>query len=442
MNITQIKNRPLLKREITEFINKWIDDEQVIILVGSRQVGKTSILYLLIQELLAKDIEENSIFYFDLEDFEFLELLNSGVGNFIQYLQGLGVNLQKRLFVFLDEIQYLNNPTNFLKLLADHYKNIKVICSGSSTLDIKRKFKDSLVGRKIVFEIHTLSFSEFLSFKKKDHLIRLQKEFSFQKIKDDDFNPPEILDIWKKELTDEFEEYLIYGGYPAVSLQQEKDKKITILQELYHTYVRKDIKQLFTLEDIGAFNNLVKLLAFQIGNLVNLSELSTSLSCSRQTIEKYLFILENTFIIKMIMPFFANKRKEIIKMSKVFFYDIGLRNQVTKNTASLSLRPDAGALIENYVFSYLNNNLRIGEELKFWRTKTGNEIDFVVESGDSLLPIEVKYRAGQKDTIPAGICSFLPKYNPKKGVVITKEFLGERENNGVKIYFIPVYLLG
>lgn len=442
MNITQIKKIPLFGRGIIESISKWIEDDRLIVLIGSRQVGKTSILYLLIQDLLAKGIEEDAIFYFDLEDFEILELLNSGVKNFIQYLTGIGANLQKRVFVFIDEIQYLNNPSNLLKLLADHHKNIKVICSGSSTLDIRRKFKDSLVGRKIVFEIHTLSFSEFLTFKEKKHLVRLLKEFSWQKITEEDFKEPEILEIWEKELTSEFEEYMIYGGYPAATLEKEKDKKIAILQELYHTYVRKDINELFTVEDIGAFNRLIKLLGLQIGNLLNLAELSTSLSCSRATIEKYLFILENTFITKRIMPFFDNKRKEIIKMPKIFFYDVGLRNQVTRNTSPLALRGEAGALIENYVFAYLVNNLALGEELKFWRTKSGNEVDFVVESGDFLLPIEVKYRAGKKDTIPTGIRFFLLKYNSKKALVITQDYLGKRGANDVKIYFIPVYLLG
>jgi len=442
MGITQIKRLSLLRREIIDSIHKWMDDEQIIVLNGSRQVGKTSILYLLIQDLLVKGIEEKDLFYFDLEDFEILDLLNSGVKNFIHYLEGLGANLQERVFVFIDEIQYLNNPSNLLKLLADHYKNIKIICSGSSTLDIRRKFKDSLVGRKIVFEIYPLSFSESLIFKKKPHLVSMLKEFSVKNIIHQEPENLEILDIWAKELICEFEEYILYGGYPAVSLIEEKDKKIAIIQELYQTYVRKDIGQLFTIEDISAFNNLVKLMALQIGNLVNLAEISNSLSCSRQTIEKYLFILENTFITKRIRPFFVNKRKEVIKMPKVFFYDVGLHNQVIRNTSPLSLRTDAGALIENYIFSYLNNNLGSGDELKFWRTKTGSEVDFVVESQGFLLPIEVKYQAGKKDTVPSGIQSFMQKYGSKKALVITKDYLGKRINNDAGIFFIPVYLLG
>jgi hypothetical protein len=442
MEIGQIKKIPLFRREIVESIHKWMEDKRVIVLVGSRQVGKTSILYLLIQDLLAKGTEERSIFYLDLEDFEILEVLNGGVKSLIRYLQGLGADLEKKVFLFIDEIQYLNNPSNLLKLTADHHKNIKVICSGSSTLDIRRKFKDSLVGRKVVFEIHTLSFSEFLFFKEKKHLVHLLKDFSWQRIKEGDLKEDEILEIWKRELISEFEEYMIYGGYPAVSLTKEREKKIAIIQELYHTYVRKDINELFTIEDISAFNSLVKLLGIQIGNLVNLSEFSASLSVSRPTVEKYLFILENTFIIKRIMPFFTNKRKEVIKMPKVFFYDVGLRNQVIRNTSPLSLRADAGRLIENYVFSYLAKKVGIGEELKFWRTKSGNEVDFVVESEEDLLPVEVKYQAGKKDAIPSGVRFFIPKYNPKKAIVITQDYLGKRISNGVEICFIPVYLLG
>jgi predicted AAA+ superfamily ATPase len=442
MNLIQIIELSLFQRRILHDIREWLDDQRILVLVGARQVGKTSVIYLLIQELLKKGIPTQSIFYFDLEDFEILHLLQSGVRNFLHYLELQGMDAQNRTYVFIDEIQYLDNPSNFLKLLADHHKNIKLVCSGSSTLDIRRKFTDSLVGRKVVFELQPLTFHEYLLFKEEPALLKILENYSFEKIlKGEEIHwETPLLDIHRQQLQRHFEDYATYGGYPAVVLEPNRNKKLVLLREIYETYVRKDINQLFTIENITAFNNLVKLLALQIGNLVNLQELSTNLSISHPTVEKYLLSLENTFIIKRVPPFFTNKRKEIVKMPKVFFYDSGLRHQAIRNFQPISQRPDAGAVIENCVFRILSNHIGSGE-LKFWRTKNGGEVDFVFES-DVLLPVEVKYSRLSTQRIPSGIRFFIQQYKPKCSVVVTKDDLGISECNGQKVLFLPVYLLG
>ncbi|MHC4536331.1 MAG: ATP-binding protein [Planctomycetota bacterium] len=413
---------------------EWMDDPRIIVLVGSRQVGKTCILYLLIKQLMRDDVKPNSIFYFDLEDFEVLNLFNSGVRDFLRYLEIQGMKSNERSYIFVDEIQYMDNPSNFLKLIADHHKNLKFICSGSSTLEVRRKFTDSLAGRKIVFEIPTLTFSEYLLFKGEELLLKLLKDYPF----DDIGEPP--LDIHRKQLKAHYEQYIIYGGYPAVILEDGRERKLRLLHEIYESYVRKDINQLFTVENLIAFNNLVRMLALQIGNLINLQELTTSLSISRPTVEKYLLALENTFILKRIPPFFVNKRKEIVKMPKVYYHDTGMRNQVVRNFQPLSLRPDAGAIVENSVFKSLNARISLLEELKFWRMKNGSEVDFIVE-GEQLVPIEVKYTTMNSPRIPPGIRSFIQSYNPSKAIVVTKDYIENVEVNGSKVIFIPVYLL-
>jgi predicted AAA+ superfamily ATPase len=156
----------LFPRKILSAITQYIDGAEIILLVGARQVGKTSVLYLLMDELIKRGISESNIHYFDLEDLNVLDIFNSGVKRFISYLSALGKDIKGRAYIFVDEIQYMNNPTNFLKLLVDHHKNLKLIVSGSSTLEIRQKFKDSLAGRKVVFEIYPLDFYEFLVFKK------------------------------------------------------------------------------------------------------------------------------------------------------------------------------------------------------------------------------------------------------------------------------------
>lgn len=439
--INTMLNKNFKPRELIPNLLKWLDNEQMLLIIGSRQVGKTCLLYLLIQHLIKTGILQNRILYFDLEDIEFLNLLNSGVNNFISYLSGKGLPQNEKVFVFIDEIQYLDNPSNFLKLLCDHYKNIKLICTGSSTLEIRKKFKDSLAGRKIVFELHSLNFREFLIFKERRDLLTHINPFSLPNLnKDTLINTPELLDVLKRDLMPYFNEYISYGGYPAVVLENEFEKKQKLLSEIYQTYVRKDIGQLFDIENLTAFNNLTRITAIQIGSLFNYHKLTTNLGISMQTLQKYVFMLENTFIIKLIPPYFRNKTKEITKMPKAYFYDTGLRNHIIKSHQDPSLRPDIGPLAENYVFSMINNNLDIQAEIKYWRTKSKNEVDFILISNNPV-PIEVKYQEFSQPKIPSGIRYFATDYHPELSIIITANYLNKITHKGQTILFIPIWLI-
>lgn len=449
MDISGILQLRLFHREILNPIWGWMDDKHVIILVGARQVGKTSILYLLMKRLMDRDVSSKSVFYFDLEDFELLNIFNGGVRNFLRYLETQGMDPEQRNYIFVDEIQYMDDPSNFLKLMADHHRNLKFICSGSSTLEVRKKFTDSLAGRKVVFEIPTLSFREYLTFSGEKALLRAidsgygssasQDAVADLSSLDATVEPP--LEIHRKQLHTHYEEYVIYGGYPAVVLENQQERKLRLLRDIYESYVRKDISQLFTVENITAFNDLVRLMALQIGNLVNLHEVTTNLSISRPTVEKYLFVLENTFVLKRVPPFFVNKRKEVVKMPKVYYHDTGMRNQVIRNFQPLSMRHDAGALIENSVFRSLNIGLSLTDELKFWRMKNGSEVDFIVD-GEQLIPIEVKYTAMKSPRLPSGIRSFIREYKPERSYVVTSDYFGRLEvDDGIPVMFVPTYLL-
>jgi len=456
MDLSGVTKLRLFHREILNSIWEWMDDPRIIVLVGSRQVGKTSILYLLIKQLMERGIKTGSVFYFDLEDFELLNIFNSGVRDFLRYLEVQGMDSDESTYIFVDEVQYMDDPSSFLKLMADHHRNLKFICSGSSTLEVRRKFTDSLAGRKVVFEIPTLSFREYLAFKGEGTLLRAigagngsptsqQNAKTGLPLLEDLVEPP--LEIYRKRLQAHYEESVIYGGYPAVVLENQRERKLRLLRDIYESYVRKDINQLFTVENLTAFNDLVRLMALQIGNLVNLHEVTNGLSISRPTVEKYLFVLESTFILKRVSPFFANKRKEVVKMPKVYYHDTGMRNQVVRNFQSLPVRSDAGALIENSVFRALSNRLSIVQDLKFWRMKNGGEVDFIVE-GEQLTPIEVKYTAMKSPRLPSGIRSFIREYKPESAYVVTRDYFGKLEidngtDNGaaIPVMFVPAYLL-
>lgn len=443
-----IKRKNLYQREIVPRVLQWLDDKQATVLLGSRQVGKTSILYLLIQHLLEIGKNPNNLFYLDLENFDQLNLVEEGPESLIRSLRLEGADFSERVYLFIDEIQYLTHPTNFLKLLVDHHSQIKIICTGSSSLEIRRKFKDSLAGRKVVFEILGLSFSEFLRFREEVTLLHIAEQFRYKNLLSSKKQSNVLPETYIHQFQDHFDEYCRYGGYPAITLEPNREKKLNQLNEIYSSYIRKDISSLFSIENIRAFNQLSQLLALGIGNLLNLNTLTADLGISRPTLETYLTILENTFIIKRLPPFFSRKKREVIKMPKLFFLDSGLRNIIIKQFGEMNLRPDRGSLAENYIFSHLYRNLSVLHTLNFWRTKNGMEVDFVLqlEPGDKgekqILPIEVKYQTMKRPVFPAGLKSFLTFYPANKAVVVTKDFYAIHRYSQTTILFIPAYFMG
>ncbi|MCK5493334.1 MAG: ATP-binding protein [Candidatus Omnitrophica bacterium] len=427
--IRNILKKSLFKREILPSIIKWLPNKEAVVIVGSRQVGKSSLFFLLIQHLVQKiKINEKDIFYLDLEIRENLEMLNEGVDKLINFIDEQSPQNTKK-FIFIDEIQYLENPSSLLKILVDHYADkLKVFATGSSALTIKRKFKDSLVGRKITFELYSLNFKEYLVFKKEDSLKEILNKVNL-------FLYPQaqvLSDISHSRIMNYYYEYSVFGGYPAIVLIKEYEKKKKYLEDIYNSYVRKDINVLFSLENLTAFNRLIKLLAINIGNLINIQTISKEIGLARQTIEKYFSILESTYICNFIQPYFTNKRKEIVKMPKVYFYDTGLRNRVINDFRKVDDRVDSGCLMENSVFKNLLGVVENKENIKFWRLKYGVEVDFVIDENE-ILPIEIK--VGRADRISTGISSFLNNYKLKKSVIINKKIFKDVD----KVKFRPFY---
>jgi len=383
----------IYKRSIIEKILPFIKTRDIVILHGARQVGKTSIMFYLLDKLKK---EKETTFFIDLEDSRLVRILDGGVDEFIKYLQEEGVDFgklsskNKKVFVFIDEIQYLQNPSSFLKLLADHHPEIKIITSGSSSFNIKSKFKDSLVGRTVNFDIYNLSFIEFLQF----------NEYFF--------NPNQALTEKKTdELKKKFVEYLLFGGYPKIVLTPSVEMKEKYLQQIIDTYIKKDVRDLADIKDINKFNRLMEILAAQSGQLLNVVELSNTIGIAKQTVESYLFILEQTYIIKLLRPHSSNLRAELTKMPKIFFFDTGLMQMLWMK----QLQKDViGSVFETGIFCELVKKYGI-DKVYFWRTADKKEIDFVLKNGKKLLPIEAKYNFAQFDD--TAIKYFLDKYKQK-----------------------------
>lgn len=400
----------LFRRTIISSIEQFLDSPDIIVLHGSRQVGKTSIMLYLIEHL--KNLNYDT-FYIDLEDLRFTGILDSGAENLLKYMEENSIITNKKLYLFIDEIQYLENPSNLLKILHDHYSNkIKLFISGSSTFAIKSKFKDSLVGRTINFEIFPLSFKELLLFK--GSKIDISKEISSS--------------VTIDELKELYTEYIIYGGYPRIVLEKEIQKKEILLQQIIDTYIRKDIRDIGDIRDINKFNMLIEILASQSGNMINVNELASTTRISRQTVEHYLFLLENTYIIRLVRPYSRNIRSELIKSPKVFLYDSGITSLLWMKTFPKTI---LGNLFETSIFSELVKTTK-KRELYYWRTKDKKEIDFILRKENTLTPIEVKLSAIHlKNT---ALNYFTKNYSCKKSYCISLNIEAEKKGDVELLY--------
>jgi predicted AAA+ superfamily ATPase len=423
----------LLKpRGLLSTIEHFLPAQQILVITGMRQVGKTSLIQLIFTGLSGKQT-----YYFDLENLNHLGLCNKGPDPFVDYLKLMGADLSKRIFVAIDEIQYLPNPSNFLKLLYDHHPALKLIVSGSSSLEIKAKFRDSLAGRKIVFELDPLSFEEFLTFT--DETVRQIKRATGSIIDVLAGKGNESLSLIAHHFTGRLQEYLSFGGYPGIALQTDMETKKALLRDIHTSYVRKDIKDIGRIDNIYGFNNLLQVLASQAGNLLNVKEVSATVGLSVNTVKRYLFLLENTFIITLLRPYHSNRRKELSKMPKIYFHDVGLWNTV-RGSYDVSGQA-AGAAAETFVFSELKKRFTPNENLFFWRTTAGAEVDFVIRHEGRIYPLEVKASEMKKPAISRSLRSFIDANHPEMALVINRTLFHSEQVNGTKVVFLPLFAL-
>ncbi len=354
-----IKEKMLYPREVCSEIKGVLDRDEFIILTGARQTGKTSILI-----ILKNFLEEKGLLchYFNLENPDYLKLLNRHPFNIFELIP----KNKAKQNIFIDEIQYLDNPSNFLKLLYDERRdNIKIIASGSSAFYIDKKFKDSLAGRKFLFEVYPLNFDEFLIFNDQQDLLKKRNE------KLTIYYQDKLLKLWGK--------YLMYGGYPKVAMEESDESKKIILEEIGVSYTKKDIVEA-GIKNVDKYSSLLKILASQVGSLVNSQELANTLSLAHKTIEEYLYVMKKSYQVAFIKPFYKNLRKELTKMPKVYYYDVGLRNFFLNNYDKINNRFDRGPYLENVAFKEFLRETKKIDAVKFWRTQDKKEVDFVIGS--------------------------------------------------------------
>lgn len=429
-------------RLLLEKLQKWIDRREIFAIKGPRQSGKTTILKILRDWLIKeKGVKPENIIFITFEDRDILEKFSLDPKSYLKSF--IGERKNEKFYFLIDEFHYLKNGGQTLKLLYDIFENVKFIITGSSSLELTGKTAKFLVGRVFSFELWQLSFEEFIKVKS-SQLLNVYKEKS-ELVKNfilegKNFPSPKK-DIFGKDFQKLFEEYAIWGSYPEVIKTNDEETKTVILKNIYDTYITQDIIELLEITDYSRFKTLVALLSSQIGNLINYNNLAQDTQSYFKEIKGHLSILEETYIISLLKPFFTNKLSELKKNPKVYFIDIGLRNYILGNFQGLLFRPDLGQIVENVVFSQLKFNQKDLYLLKYWRTLGKAEVDFILEEKGEIIPLEVKYSFFKSPKISRGFRSFISEYKPKRAIILTKNFWGEFKINSTLIKFIPTWYL-
>lgn len=353
-----------IKRCIFSYLTSCFSGPEILVLLGARQVGKSTLM----EDLEFEFMDSLKIRKFNLEfPDDLLFFSKSEVELFTE------LTSESDVLIFIDEFHYLKNASKIFKSIFDLKKNIKIIASGSSSLEIHKHLKESLAGRQKIIKIHPLSWNEW------------------------------------KQTGGNLEEFLTMGGMPGLVHIKDRDEKIEYLSQIVQTYILKDIKGLIKEENVRAFNHILFFLAENQGQIISTSSMANEVRMTSKSIDNYLNILEQTYVVYGLHSYSNKLSNELKKSNKYYFYDNGIRNSLLKNFKLPSERKDKGFIHESYVFLELHKKLKANIELRFWRTKQGDEVDFVWIEDLVPIPIEVKSQY-QKSIPPKSLVKFMKNY--------------------------------
>jgi uncharacterized protein len=359
----------MYKRQIWAKLAKEIGTDEIVVLTGARQVGKTTTIHWFLSQIT----HQNKI-YFDLENVLERKIFEAdNYDSILTVLSQRGLNIKKPMVVALDEIQLVKNLPSVVKYLHDHYP-IKFFLSGSSAYYIKNRFLESMAGRKVIYELWPLSFEEFLTFKEMDFVL---PQFPPKEIKFDTY-AYEALNLL-------YQEYVTYGGLPKVVLTTDVHRKQTLLQEIFSSYINFDVESLADFKQTRDLRRVISLLAARIGNRVNVSQLAEIAGLSRITVDAYLEFLKASYLIRLLPVFSQSQTIRTRQLEKVYFVDSGI--------ASINSALSEGAAFENSLCHQLS---LIGNVSYFFDRQ--QEIDFVVAiDGREAVAVEAKLTPDSRD---------------------------------------------
>ncbi|MFT4312699.1 MAG: ATP-binding protein [Candidatus Woesearchaeota archaeon] len=388
----------MIQREIYPKLQKLYQKPDILALVGSRRVGKTTLMHLLFEA------ETRQKEFLSFDDQEVLSLFQTNIKEFAN------LYVQPNSVLFIDEFQYAKEGGKQLKYLYDTY-DIKVVISGSSSPELTIQSLSYLVGRVFIVTIYPLTFKEFLKYKEKKYLPILK-------------NPTkQTIPL----IQSYFEEYLQFGGYPQVVLEKTTSEKIQRLKQIVNTYLLKEIRDILQYKDSVLFERFLKVLALQEGGVLNKSKLSSLLDIHIHKVTEILHVLEQTFIITQLQPYQNTKIKELIKSAKLYFQDSGFRNVLLNNFNTIHQRIDKGVIYEQFILQTLKQSEK---SMKFYNYKNSSEVDFLLDD----LPIEVKSHISAAK-IERGFYSYLDKFNPRSAIVFNENIIEDITVNRTRVEF-------
>lgn len=386
----------MIPRLIQDLVySNLISSRKVILVLGARQVGKTTLV-----KNIQKKLEEDrkKILYLNCDIEEDRGAINT---TSIAVLEKL-LLLPEIDILLIDEAQRLDNPGLTLKIIYDNFPNTKVFATGSSSFDLKNKLSDPLTGRYLDFTLYPFSFTEILG----------ANNSSLQKV------------LLKNQADNLLSGVMTYGLYPDIYLEGNPQQKEILLDKIVESYLFKDILTFQRVKNSQAIKDLTRALAYQIGSEVNENELSNRLKIDRKTVVSYLDILEKAYVIVSNHPFSKNPRREIGKNYKIYFVDLGIRNSLIGDFNALPLRKDAGFLWENFLFMErrkLFANNQIGHSSYFWRSYSGAEVDYIEKvTNKNLEAFEFKYST---NTLSKGAKSFVNEYKTQVQLINKDNYL-------------------
>ena len=368
----------MFQRELQSIIIDKCFKQKAIILLGARQVGKTTLLKKIMQE------QENKVLYLNCDEPQTVLALTN------RNLKELQMLIGTNKFIVIDEAQKVDNIGLTLKIIVDNMPDVQIIATGSSAFELRNRLNEPLTGRKYEYQMFPISTSEI-------------------------YNTSGYIDIQRL-----LEPRLIYGSYPDI-LNQSDDTQM-LLRTLTDSYLYKDILATENLRKPDILDKLLRALAYQIGSEVSYNELAQIVGSDSKTVEKYIELLEKCFIIFRLNGLNRNLRNELKKAKKIYFYDNGIRNAVIQQFAPLEMRDDVGALWENFFISERikrNHYQQHYCNIYFWRTQSQQEIDYIEERDGMMSVFEMKWNTKKaKTTIPE---SFLKAYPIKETTIITPD---------------------
>ncbi len=410
----------MINRDIENTITESLKKKEITVIAGARQVGKTTILKHIISKLRSRG-EKALYFNLDIEQDNKYFTSQQLLINKIQLENGDGFS-----FVFIDEIQQKEDAGRFLKGLYDMNLPYKFVVTGSGSLELKEKISEALTGRKHLIEMYPVNFKEFANYKTRyKYKNKLELFFKLEKEK------TKLL----------LNEYLTFGGYPAVITANNITAKKEVMNEIFSSYITKDITYLLGVRAPDKFIKLIQLLAVYSGSIINYSQLAQETGLRTETLKTYLWYAEQTFIIKTVKPYFTNNKKEITKSPTIYFNDLGMCN-FSKGMYGTTGNNTDGMIFQNFVYLILKDNFTAGlAKVNYWRSKDKAEVDFIIHQQNGITPVEVKFSNIKKTTVSRSFRSFINIYSPQTGYIVSPDFEETITIGKTKVLFIPFWKL-